>query len=125
MTLPDLDDILAASNIGATDPTLDLDAILAGPQDTEPDPLADVEYTDDLGADAAAELTALEQAYRNRARGENDRYRAATDSEFWFAVCFKSRDEKDRFLKASGLAKLGDKYLLGRAVADHLGIRTD
>ena len=82
-----------------------------------PDPLADVEYTGDLAADASAELTAMQSAYRDRAKAEADRFRGATDSEFWFAVCFTSREEKDAFLAEFGAGRIGDKYLDGQALA--------
>lgn len=85
-----------------------------------PDPLAGVNYTGNIEADSAQELTAMEQAYRDRARAEADRFTAATDSEFWFAVCFTSRDEKEDFLREFGAARLGDKYLDGRALARRL-----
>lgn len=88
----------------------------------EPDPLKDVEYTGDLGADAATEFTALEQGYRDRAKNEADRFKRATDSEYWFAVCFTTREEKEAFLRAAGLSHLGDKYLEGPAVAATLDI---
>lgn len=88
----------------------------------EPDPLAEVQYTDNLAEDAAAEFTALEQGYRDRATAERARFKRATDSEFWVAVCFTTREEKDAFLERSGLAPLGDKYLDGRSVADALGV---
>lgn len=91
----------------------------------EPDPLRGVEYTGDLAADAAAEMTALEQGYRDRAKAENDRFKRATDTEYWVAVCFTSREEKDAFLKAAGLAHLGDKYLAGPDVAAALDISLD
>lgn len=84
------------------------------------DPLKDVEYTGDLGKDAATELTALETAYRDRARNETDRFKASTDSEYWIAVCFTSRDEKEQFLARHNLADLGDKYLDGRQVDQRL-----
>lgn len=84
------------------------------------DPLAGVEYSGDLAADSAAELSAMEQAYRDRAKAEADRFRGATDSEFWFAVCFTSREEKEAFLAGFGLARLGDKYIDGRALAKAL-----
>ncbi len=87
-----------------------------------PDPLADVEYTDSLQVDAAAELTALEAAYRQRRKNEADRFRAATDSEFWFAVCFKDRAAKEAFLAGLQADRLGDKYLDGHALARLLGI---
>lgn len=88
----------------------------------EPDPLAEVQYTGDLAADAAAEFTALEDGYRQRAKAERDRFKRATDSEFWVAVCFTTREEKDLFLERAGLIEHGDKYLDGRVVADTLGI---
>lgn len=92
---------------------------------TEPDPLKDVEYTGNLQQDAAAEITALEQGYRDRAKEEADRFKRATDSEYWVAVCFDSREEKERFLQRAGLIDLGDKYLDGREVADRLAVDLD
>lgn len=88
----------------------------------EPDPLKDVEYSNDLAQDAGAEFTALEHGYRDRAKAEANRFKRATDSEYWFAVCFTTREEKEAFLRAAGLEHLGDKYLDGRAIADTLGI---
>jgi hypothetical protein len=87
-----------------------------------PDPLADVAYTGDLEKDSAAELTAMEEAYRGRAKAEQARFTAATDSEYWFAVCFKSREDKEAFLRATGLLRHGDKYLDGYAAAHALGV---
>lgn len=89
---------------------------------SEPDPLKDVQYTGDLQTDAGAEFTALEQGYRDRAKAEFDRFKRATDSEYWVAVCFTTREEKEAFLQRSGLADLGDKYLDGHDVAHHLGV---
>ncbi len=87
-----------------------------------PDPLAEVAYSGNLEADAAAELTALESAYRDRRTAEDKRFRNATDSEFWFAVCFRDRAAKDAFLAALKADRLGDKYLDGHALARLLGI---
>lgn len=92
-----------------------LSSILGKPEQT-PNPLADVEYTDNIAADSAAELTALEQGYRDRAKQEGNRFRNATDSEYWFAVCFKTRAEKEAFLTEYGLLPHGDKYLDGAVV---------
>lgn len=88
------------------------------------DPLAEVEYTGDLSADSEAELQALDQAYRDRAAQEQKRRKLATDSEFWFAVCFESREEKEAFLKAVGAKRNihGDKYISGKAFAKLLNI---
>lgn len=94
------------------------------PSDPTPDPLAHVEYTDNAEEDMARELTALEQGYRERATNENKRHIAATDSEYWFTVCFQSREEKNKFLQAIGLTGRAapDKYITGQQLADTLGI---
>jgi hypothetical protein len=88
----------------------------------EPDPLAHVNYTGNVEEDAKQELTALQQGFRDRAKREAERFRLATDSEFWIAVCFKSREDKERFLRNAHLLSVGDKYLDGYAVARVLGI---
>lgn len=88
------------------------------------DPLKDVVYTGDLQADSAAELEALKKGMADRAKAEADRFKKATDSEHWFAVCFKSREEKEAFLRAMKLSKkfMGDKYLDGHKWAKMLDI---
>lgn len=73
----------------------------------------------------ATQCADLKQAFKDRRMVEADRFRAATDSEYWFAVCFPTRAEKDAFLKAAGLWEHGDKYLDGRVVADTLGINLE
>lgn len=86
------------------------------------DPLARVEYTGNVEADAEAELSELLKGFRQRAKEEQERYVLATDSEFWFAVCFRSRDHKEAFLQALGATLLGDKYLDGHQLATLMGI---
>jgi hypothetical protein len=44
------------------------------------------------------------------------------DSEYWIAICFQSRDQKEAFLEKAGLMQYGDKYLDGMDVAEHMGI---
>lgn len=94
-------------------------AIVAPP---EPDPLAGVEYTGDIETDAAEELSALSSAFRDRRRREDRRFKQATDSEFWLALCFEDRAQKEAFLAAFNVARFGDKYLDGRKVAHALGV---
>jgi hypothetical protein len=91
----------------------------------EPDPLADLEYTGNLPADARAELNAVQQGFRDRAKREEQRFLLATDSEYWFALCFKTREDKERFLTRAKLFAIGDKYFDGYAVARVLGIPMD
>jgi hypothetical protein len=62
------------------------------------------------------EIGEIEAAFRKRLQNEDGRRRAATDSEFWFAVYFPDRAAKDAFLREHGLDKIGDKYLPGMAV---------
>lgn len=62
------------------------------------------------------------QAIREREKAQRDDYVAATDSEFWIAVCFETREQKEEFLRRLALLDLGDKYLDGLEVAKRLGI---
>lgn len=64
----------------------------------------------------AARVATVEAALKAKKKAERERFRAATDSEYWFAVVFPSRAAKDEFLARHGLGHLGDKYLDGRLV---------
>jgi len=90
-----------------------------------PNPLADVEYTGDLEKDSAAELTATLAGFKARRSREDRRFTAATDSEFWFAVCFRSREDKEAFLAALPGSGGDDKYLDGYELAARLGIELE
>lgn len=87
-----------------------------------PDPLAGVDYGQGIEQDAEAELSAVLQGFKERAKAEDDRFTLATDSEFWFAVGFQSREQKELFLKALDWLKYGDKYLDGTLIARNQGI---
>lgn len=90
----------------------------------------EAEY-DGLGVEERAErvLSEAEQAFKDRAAAEAKRFELATDSEYWFAVCFQSREQKEQFLRALaerfGLKDDGDKYLDGWELAKALGIKLD
>jgi hypothetical protein len=62
------------------------------------------------------EIGEAELTFRRRLKNEESRRRAATDSEFWFAVYFPDRAAKNAFLRKYGLDSIGDKYLSGMAV---------
>lgn len=94
------------------------DAPAADPED----PLAGVKYTGNVEADAATELDALQSAFGDRARKERQRFLAATDSEYWVALCFQSRAQKEAFLTALRWIRYGDKYIDGTRLAGKLGI---
>jgi hypothetical protein len=88
-----------------------------------PDALAGVKETGDVEVDAAAELEAVRKAFLNRKeKASKDRLWAGLDSEYWFCVCFQSRDQKEAFLKAMKWFEHGDKYLDGKFVAKKLGV---
>lgn len=50
-------------------------------------------------------------------------YRAAVETEFWFAVVFQSRAQKDAFLAATGWSDLGTKHMDGLDLAERLGVK--
>lgn len=85
------------------------------PRKDLPDPLAGVEYTGSLERDAKTELTELAKAahFRGVTAEEQKRYLGATDSEHWFCVVCRSRDEKDAALKALNVKTgiVGNKYI--------------
>jgi hypothetical protein len=87
------------------------------------DPLGEVEQTGDLETDAQAETSALLSGFQDRARQEAARFELATDSEFWFAVYFQSREQKEAFLQLLDWLSEGDKYLNGLALAEKLGLK--
>lgn len=69
-----------------------------------------------------AKLTAIQKAFRDRKKQEEKRFNQATDSEYWFAVCFLTRNQKETFLQAFGWDALGDKYIDGVALSAGIGI---
>jgi hypothetical protein len=75
-------------------PTSQADLLAQRNAEPEPDPLRDVDYTGDLATDAATELDALAIGFRERTKREDERFRLATDSEFWFVLCFRSRTRR-------------------------------
>jgi hypothetical protein len=95
---------------------------LAAKPEKAPDPLAGLTPTGSEEVDAKAELNAMQLAFKARREREAERFKNATDSEFWFAVCFHTREQKEKFLRLAQLIELGDKYLDGLEVAKALNI---
>lgn len=124
MSLPKLPTLPTLATLPASLPELPtLPSIVPGGITTvEPDPLAAVQYTGQLEHDADAELSATLQAFKDRVDREAERFRLATDSEYWFAVCFQTREQKEAFLHAMKWYALGDKYLDGTLIAKRLGV---
>lgn len=90
--------------------------------DEHPDPIGPIAYPGTADGDTRATLDAVGQAFKDRARAERERFKAATDSEYWFAVVFETREQKEAFLRAMKWLKLGDKHLDGCLLAEQEGI---
>ena len=78
--------------------------------------------TGDVEKDSLADLDAVQAGFRQRAKTENNRFELTTDSEYWVAVCFQTREQKEFLLKAMQLFEHGDKYIDGQVLAERLGI---
>lgn len=93
------------------------------PERNPDDPIPDLDYPNMTNeAVAVAETSAVLEAFKARAKAEQERFALATDSEYWVAVCFQTREQKEHFLAATKLLKSGDKYIDGALVAKVLGV---
>jgi hypothetical protein len=79
----------------------------------------------DIEQVALDEVNEVLAGFKSRAKQENQRLDDVTDSEFWFAMCFQTRAQKDEFLEKAGWEELGDKYLDGMAVAEIMDIKLE
>jgi hypothetical protein len=125
----DFDKLLGSdgSNIDALDDglaALDVDQGRGGiPNAPEGyDPLAGLEPKDDIGEDAKQEMDTFRAEFSKLAKSEVDGAILANDSEFWCALVFQTREQKEAFLKAMGWIKNGDKYIDGQWAAKKQGI---
>ena len=73
-------------------------------------------------ADALEEVAEV-SAIVKRSKDEQARFVSVTDSEHWVCLCFRTRADKEAFLRGVGhtLAN-GDKYVNGHALAGRLGV---
>jgi hypothetical protein len=71
-------------------------------------------------------VTAPKSNVRQQELKEAKRRQDVTDSEYWVALCFESREQKEEFLRkltARGVSTEGeDKYVDGRKFARMLGV---
>ena len=77
----------------------------------------------DAPAAPAEPVTDRQQGFRDRAKREEERFRLATDGEFWLAVCFRTPDLPARFAARYGLTLDEGRYLPGPALAAAIGDR--
>lgn len=65
----------------------------------------------------AEEVTEEQQGFRDRAAREDERFRLATDGEFWLAFCFRKPHQPAAFLARFGLSMPdGSRYIPGAQV---------
>lgn len=74
-----------------------------------PNPLAGVDYTQDLEKSSYDEAMALKAALM--AVRAPDPCREATDSDVWICAVFQNREDSESFLTDWNLHKHGDKYI--------------
>ena len=77
---------------------------------------------DDEQVQAAAELDAVAQGFRDRMGKEAERLELATNSDYWFCVCFATQAQREAFLTAVHWTDLGVRYLDGREIAKRMGL---
>ena len=82
-----------------------------------------IEYPGDLAGDAAVELDAIQQGFRDRRDREAERAELVTMTDYYFCVCFATRQQRQAFLDGVGWdIAAGDRYLDGRALAKRDGV---
>ena len=79
----------------------------------------------DVEAEAREELNAVQAAFKVKKQAEQQAFRDNTDSEYWVALCFGTRAQKEEFLTKLGVIAEGDKYLDGLMVARAMRIVID
>ena len=80
--------------------------------------------TGNAETDSLQELNSVQIAFRKRLVDEKAEVALATDSEYWFCVCFQSREQKEHLLSQLKLIDIGigNRYIDGAEVAKRLGV---
>ena len=77
---------------------------------------------DNAEEESRAELNEFQKLAKSDLAREQKAMRDMFDSEYWVALCFDSRAQKEAFLHHFKLFSSGDKYLDGVQVAEALGV---
>lgn len=73
---------------------------------TKDDEFVEVQAEDSLESleqDCLEVVDEIHKGFRDRMKKENKRFMDMCDTEYWFCVCFSSREQKDEFLQKVGL----------------------
>lgn len=112
-----LDDLLGGNKAAG------LDALAKGVKADAADPIGAIDYANLTNEEATGrEISDVLAAFKQRAKTEQERFEAATDSEFWLGVCFQTRAQKEAFLQGVNMLQHGDKYIDGEILAKRMGI---
>lgn len=85
------------------------------PKKPEVEPVAE-DSLENLEAEGLEAVGDIEKSFRERMKQENSRFRDMCDTEYWFCVCFTSREQRNEFLEKIGIdPEL--KYIDGREMA--------
>ena len=87
-----------------------------------PNPLDTMDYPGDLEGDATEEVSVILATILEERKQQRDTWRLKLDTEYWFCVCFQSREQKLEFLEKVGWLSFGEKYLDGLRCAADLGL---
>lgn len=85
-------------------------------KDAERDDDAEADSLEKMEQDTIAELSTVENSFRERMKAENKRFLDMCDTEYWFCVCFTSRAQKEEFLRKIGI-DTDLKYIDGKDMA--------
>lgn len=118
--IPDLPDLPELGNL----PDLDIDAIM-NPPPTILDERNGDRYGENIEENSALDDAVIVdefQSIRDGRKKQAESIELANDTEYWYAMYFQSREQKEAFLKAMKWFEHGDKYIDGRWAAKKLGI---
>jgi hypothetical protein len=85
-------------------------------------PAAEFPTAPEAESEALGEVNQALTRFKKSAQREKQRFADATDSEYWVALCFQTREQKEEFLRKIGWQHLGDQYLNGMLCAEAQGI---
>ena len=115
--------------ISLNDISLNTDSIPFAPQGealgtesveaADPGPMPELEEMERIAQEEVNEIFRKITEAGNKAK---KKFIEDNDGEYWVALCFQTRAQKEEFLQKVGWMHLGDKYIDGMELAELLGI---
>ena len=79
----------------------------------------------DIESDAKDELSALQVAFREKAKKEKELMDKNTSSEFWSCIVFKTQEQRDKFYELLGVKSEDNQYINGQRLIKALELAID